>query len=128
VPVPPKPPQQRRNRNRKHGGEWVILEQRYEGPIPDLPPIYEWSEDTRRWWKTAWRSPMASQWIVAGDAETLAILALVRQRFLEGDTRVAVAREVRQLTDDFGLSPQGPAAPTLDSHRGGRREGRICDR
>jgi hypothetical protein len=50
---------------------------------------------------------MATQWNVAGDAEALSILALVRQRFIEGDTRVAVATELRQLTDDFGLSPKG---------------------
>jgi hypothetical protein len=106
VPVPPKPAHLRRNRNRK-AGEWVVLGGGYSGPIPELPPIYEWSEDTLRWWRAIWGTPMATQWNVAGDAEALSILALVRQRFLEGDTRVAVATELRQLTDDFGLSPKG---------------------
>jgi hypothetical protein len=47
VPVPPKPAHLRRNRNRK-AGEWVVLGGGYSGPIPELPPIYEWSEDTLR--------------------------------------------------------------------------------
>jgi hypothetical protein len=106
MPVPPKPAHLRRNRNRKAGGEWVILDKSYSGPIPDLPPIYKWSEETRRWWKAIWQSPMATQWL-EGDAEALSILALVRQRFLEGDSRVAVARELRLLESNFGLTPAG---------------------
>lgn len=106
MPVPPKRPEQRRNRNPKQGGEWVVLKQPYEGPIPDLPPIHPWSADTRRWWEAVWRSPMATQWLEA-DAYSLAILALARQALLEGDTRITVAAEVRQMTDDFGLTPKG---------------------
>jgi hypothetical protein len=104
VPVPPKPAHLRRNRNRKQGGEWVVLDEVYSGPIPHLPRIYEWSEDTRRWWKAIWRTPMATQWL-EGDVGHLSIVALVRQRFLEGDMRLA--REVRQSMDDFGLTPKG---------------------
>jgi hypothetical protein len=106
VPVPPKPAHLRRNRNRKAGGEWVILDKSYEGPIPGLPPIFRWSKETKRWWKAIWQSPMATQWLES-DAEALSILALVRQRVLEGDTRVAVARELRLLESNFGLSPAG---------------------
>ncbi|MCA1707904.1 MAG: hypothetical protein LC808_33365 [Actinobacteria bacterium] len=104
MPTPPKPAHLRRNRNRKQGGEWVFLEQPYEGPIPELPPIYKWSEDTMRWWKAIWRTPMATQWL-EGDVGALSIVALVRQRFLDGETRLA--REVRQSMDDFGLTPKG---------------------
>jgi hypothetical protein len=49
---------------------------------------------------------MASQWHLS-DAETLSILAFLRQRVFQGDTRVVIARELRQLTDDFGLTPKG---------------------
>jgi hypothetical protein len=69
----------------------------------NLPPI-KWSEDTRRWWEAIWRTPMATQWN-EGDVGALLILALARQRFLDGEMRLG--REVRQLVDDFGLSPKG---------------------
>jgi hypothetical protein len=104
VPVPPKPPEQRRNRNRKQGGEWVVLAEAYSGQIPPIPAIYNWSEGTLRWWRAIWRTPMATQWLES-DVGALSILALARQRFLTGDLRLA--REVRLLTDAFGLSPKG---------------------
>ena len=104
MPVPPKPADQRRNRNRKQAGEWIVLDEVYSGPIPQLPKTFEWSDDTRRWWSSIWRSQMATQWLEA-DAEALSLLALVRQRFLEGDMRLA--QEVRLASDDFGLTPKG---------------------
>jgi len=129
VPTPPKPAHLRRNRGRKHGGEWVVLEQPYEGPIPDLPPIFEWSNDTRRWWEVIWRTPMATQWL-EGDVGALSILALARQRFLDGDMRLA--REVRQMTDDFGLTPKGRqmrrwVITEKDAERAGISLGDVAD-
>jgi hypothetical protein len=103
-PTPPKPAHLRRNRNRKQGSEWAVLDRVYSGPIPALPGISKWSEDTIRLWKAIWRTPMATQWN-EGDVGHLSIVALVRQRFLEGDMRLA--REVRQSMDDFGLTPKG---------------------
>ena len=103
-PVPPKPATQRRNRSRKLAGEWIVLDEVYSGPVPQLPETLEWSDDTRRWWSEIWRSPMATQWLEA-DAEGLSLLALVRQRFLEGDMRLA--QEVRLASDDYGLTPKG---------------------
>ena len=104
MPVPPKPAGQRRNRNRKQAGEWVVLDEAYSGSIPRLPRIDQWSADTLRWWKAIWRTPMATQWIES-DIGALAVLAFVRQRLLDGDMRLL--REVRQLMDDFGLTPKG---------------------
>ena len=106
MPVPPKPANQRRNRNRKVAGEWAVLDEVYSGPIPHLPKLAdEWTDDTKRWWEAIWRTPMATQWLVA-DVGSLAILAFIRQRLLEGgDTRLL--SEVRQWSDDFGLSPKG---------------------
>jgi hypothetical protein len=106
VPVPPKRPDQRRNRNPRQSGDWIVLDKPNEGPIPDLPPIHPWSAETRRWWEAVWRSPMATQWLEA-DAYSLAILAIARQALLAGDLRVTIAAEVRQMTDDFGLTPKG---------------------
>ena len=40
-PVPPKPATQRRNRNRKLAGEWVVLDEVYSGPVPQLPEALE---------------------------------------------------------------------------------------
>ena len=103
-PVPPKPATQRRNRNRKLAGEWVVLDEVYSGPIPQLPETLEWSDETQSWWTRIWNSLMATQWLEA-DAEALSLLALVRQRFLEGDMRLA--QEVRLGSDAFGLTPKG---------------------
>jgi hypothetical protein len=85
------------------------LAEAYSGPIPELPPIHEWSEDTLRRWQAIWRSPMATQWLES-DAEALYVLAVIRQQFLEGDTRVAVAREIRLNGERFRPLAQGPAA------------------
>jgi hypothetical protein len=104
MPVPPKPADQRRNRNRKIAGEWVVLDEVYSGPIPRMPKLAdEWTDDSKRWWRAIWRTPMATQWL--DDVGSLAILAFVRQRLLGGDMRLL--SEVRQWSDDFGLTPKG---------------------
>ena len=104
MPVPPKPAGQRRNRNPKVAGEWAVLDEPYSGPIPALPKLADkWTDDSRRWWRAIWRTPMATQWL--DDVGSLAILAFIRQRLLDGDMRLL--SEVRQWSDDFGLTPKG---------------------
>jgi hypothetical protein len=101
----PKPRDQRRNRNAKQAGDWVLLPREgYQGPIPTLPKKLGLDKDTHAWWKTIWRSPMATQW-TDEDVSALIELAILRERLLDG--KISVAAEVRLRTDLFGLTPAG---------------------
>jgi hypothetical protein len=100
----PKQREQRRNRAQKTAGDWVQLpSEGYQGPIPSLAGL-ELSNSTHEWWKTIWRSPMASQWN-QGDVPALKELAMLRELLLDG--KVSVAAEVRLRSDSFGLTPAG---------------------
>jgi hypothetical protein len=100
----PKPKNQRRNRNPKRAGEWVLLpEGGYRGPIPSTADL-GLSREAQQWWRTIWRSPMATQWIEA-DVPALIELAILRDRLREG--QISLAAEVRLRSDLFGLTPAG---------------------
>ncbi len=99
----PKPAHLRRRRN-PPVYEWVKLTETYSGPIPELPTGIRWTKMTRAWWATVWRSLMASQWD-EGDVPALVELALLRQKMMGGDFRLAAAVEKR--SDKFGLTPKG---------------------
>jgi hypothetical protein len=61
----PKPRDQRRNRNPKLTGEWVLLpKEGYRGPIPSTAGL-GLSREAQQWWRSIWRSPMATQLIEA---------------------------------------------------------------
>ena len=99
-----KKPDQRRNRAAPRLGEWTQLpSEGCQGPIPSLAGL-GLSKDTHEWWKTIWRSPMATQWNEA-DVPALKELAILRDRLLDG--KVSLAAEVRLRSDLFGLTPAG---------------------
>ncbi len=100
---PPKPAHHRRNRNPLKGGGWVQLPEGRKGPAPSCAG-YGLNRSSQSWWRSIWRSPMASQW-VDGDVPALLELAVLRQRLLDG--KISVAPEVRLRTNEFGLSPAG---------------------
>jgi hypothetical protein len=100
----PKPREQRRDRHKKQAGDWVQLPPGgYQGPIPSLAGV-GLSDSTYEWWKTIWRSPMATQW-TEGDVPALKELAMLRELLLDG--KMSVAAEVRLRSDSFGLTPAG---------------------
>ena len=104
----PKSKDERRRRN-KPVHEWVVLSETYEGDIPKLPgpktgKSAKWDSETREWWETIWRTPMATQWN-EGDVPALIELAMLRQAFMDGD--MSVRSELRQRSDRFGLTPKG---------------------
>lgn len=104
MPRPLKHPEQRRNRVKPGGGEWITLpSEGYKGKIPSLAG-YGLSKSTHAWWKKIWRTPMATQW-TEGDIPALIELAILRERLLDG--KISVAGEVRLRSDQFGLTPEG---------------------
>jgi hypothetical protein len=105
VPSPiPKHPSERRNRNQKQGGEWIVLPaDGYKGKIPSLAGL-GLNKGTHAWWKKIWRTPMATQW-TEGDIPALLELAALRERLLDG--KISIAGEVRLRSDQFGLTPAG---------------------
>jgi hypothetical protein len=103
----PKPKDERRRRNKPKSGEWVILTEAFKGPVPKLPTIknFTWEKSTRDWWKSIWRSVMATQW-QESDVHGLIELAMLRQAMIEeGDYKLATA--ITQKSDRFGLTPKG---------------------
>lgn len=102
--VAPKHPDQRRNRNPKRQGDWIVLPK--EGRQEPPPPTdgYGFSKQTIEWWNLVWKSPQATQW-TEDDIPALIELGLLRERLLDG--KISVAPEVRQRTDQFGLTPAG---------------------
>ena len=101
--VPPKPRHQRRNRNPLRAGDWILLPEGRKGPAPSCAG-YGLNSASQSWWRSIWRSPMATQW-TDGDVPALLELAILRERLLDG--KLSVASEVRLRTNEFGLSPAG---------------------
>jgi hypothetical protein len=104
MPSPiPKPKDQRRNRNPKRSGDWILLSETYKGKIPSVEGL-GFGKEAKKWWRTIWRSKVATQW-TDEDIPALIELALLRERLLDG--KLSVAAEVRLRSDQFGLTPSG---------------------
>jgi hypothetical protein len=99
---PPKPPGQRRRRNKQPKAERLPVKAgRKAPPLPEaermLPP-------TRAWWATVWSAPMAAVYLDA-DVPALARLATLIDRMNQGESSSRLLSEIRSLEDRFGLSP-----------------------
>jgi hypothetical protein len=85
-------------------------EQAADGAVPELPALpkkEKWHRMVRQWWRSVWKSPMASEYLAA-DTEALFMLARLHQDFwtaLDSKGRQAAAAEIRQQGVRFGLSP-----------------------
>ncbi len=100
----PKPKDQRRNRNPKQAGDWILLPPGgYQGTIPSSAG-HGLSKSAQKWWRTIWRSPMATQWNES-HIPALLELAILRDQLMAGETKGAA--EVRIRADGFGLTPAG---------------------
>lgn len=103
----PKHPEQRVNRAKKQGGDWIVLpKEGFKGKIPSVEG-FGLSAQSKKWWNQIWRSPQATQW-TEEDVPALIELAILRERLLDG--KVSVAAEVRLRSDLFGLTPAGRQA------------------
>ncbi len=121
----PKPKSERRNRNPKESGDWILLPAGGRaGPIPDAEGL---PKSQKKWWNQVWRSPMATQW-EEDDIPALIELAYLRDQFFDGSDKVA--SELRRRTMDFGLNPAGRQArrwmiTEKDQERAGVHESEI---
>lgn len=110
----PKRKEDRRNRNKKLSGDWVVLGSAENITVPKLPPLPDsvemrWSKESRSWWTTVWASPMATQWQEA-DVPGLVELAMLRQKFIatsDFNLKTKLAPLVASRSDKFGLTPKG---------------------
>jgi len=83
----PKPKEQRRNRNPKQAGDWILLPPGgYQGTIPSCAG-HGLSKSAQKWWRTIWRSPMATQWNES-HIPALLELAILRDQLMAGRHRV----------------------------------------
>jgi len=98
----PKPPGQRRRRNKAVKAEQLPAISAKATPI--LPDSDGLLERTREWWKTVWSSPMAAVFLEA-DVAALARLASLVNRVHRGESSARLLGEIRALEDRFGLSP-----------------------
>lgn len=105
----PKDAAARRRRNTASPGQTVLPAEGRSGSVPALPGASGYSATVRRWWRDAWRSPMATQWDPATDVPALARLAALRDRALAGTSNATELAEARQLEDRYGLNPQARA-------------------
>jgi len=98
----PKPPAQRRRRNKPPETLKITAPEAPE--IPELPFVGTPQPFTLRWWETVWRSPMASRY-VDGDVPALIRLAQLVDSVARGQSNAQEMAEIRQLEDRFGLNP-----------------------
>lgn len=101
----PKDPRLRQRRNRVAGAAVLPAEGR-QGPTPPLPRRAKdenpWHPATLDYWRKAWASPMATEWIEA-DIPGLVQLFQLIDRFNHGEH--ALAAEIRLQRVCYGLTP-----------------------
>ncbi len=125
MPATPKPPGQRRRRNKGQSDWQQLPAEGRKGEIPEPRTERKLGDIARQYWETLWTSPMAVTFTDA-DIQPLSRLAVLvddRARSESGDglieivesnysdeVEVVVGRfagdgEIRQLEDRYGISP-----------------------
>lgn len=110
MPRIPKPDELRQRRNRSATKATLPTpEESAENEVPQLPERDGgWHRMVTEWWESAWRSPMASEWLRSDMLGGLYEIAMLRQDFWTADSqgkRQAAASEIRLQEVRFGLSP-----------------------
>lgn len=74
-------------------------------PVPDMPPVKEWSDYEQALWSTYWESAQASQW---GDEliPTVAALVAYQVKQMSGGTSAHENKFVSDTIEALGISPQ----------------------
>ncbi len=99
----PKPSPLRQRTNHKAGRAELRLTRPGKVPTIPNPDKRKWHPLTRKTWKHAWLSPMASQWLES-DTDALGRLALLWDQFYTQPLAPLLA-EIRLQESRFGLSP-----------------------
>ena len=104
----PKPKSQRRTRHEPRRGDWVTLPSEPLKNPPGLPkpaPSGGYGAHAKRAWERWWASPMAHMW---DESDHSAIEMLVRMLDeWHDDPSAAMASQIRQYSDNLGLTPKG---------------------
>jgi len=99
----PKDPQLRQRRNKATTRTTLEATGPQRGRAPRLPRTREWREETRRWWRDVWHSPMAAEYLDS-DVHGLHRLAVLVDEFWNEPTP-KLAGEIRLQQQAFGLTP-----------------------
>jgi hypothetical protein len=99
----PKPAHLRQRMNRKAGSTTLSTGVSVRVPPIPNPDKRTWHPLTRKAWRHAWTSPMASQWLQT-DADAIARLAVLWDNFHKSPSADAL-KEIRLQGALFGLSP-----------------------
>jgi hypothetical protein len=110
----PKAAALKRSPRKRHGApRETLLVHDPERPIPPLPQVRAWRDETIAWWLAVWSSPVSVQW---SDVDTHAVeqLALLLDRWYGeiedgGDMSGRLSAEIRQRQCELGLTPQSRA-------------------
>lgn len=102
MPTPPKPPGQRRRRN-KDAPQWTALDGK-KRKAPPMPGGAKATSAARSYWKTLWESPMAGMYQEA-DKFPIARAAALHAVALSGEATGAELAELRQLEAALGITP-----------------------
>lgn len=110
----PKAAALKRSPRKRHGApRETLLVHDPERPIPPLPQVRPWRDETIAWWLAIWSSPVSVQW---SDVDVPAVeqLALLLDRWYGeiadgGDMSGRLSAEIRQRQCELGLTPQARA-------------------
>lgn len=105
MPRYPKPDDERRNANQPAFG-WVDLPPKSGVRSPKLPPIREWTDETKRWWSDLWSKPQATQWDRAGSTAVAMAVLYDDLQTSEPGKAAGILAELRQHEDRHGLNPK----------------------
>lgn len=101
----PKDPSIRQRRNKSASRALLPPETTPIESKPRLPkhPDGEWHNLARRWWADVWSSPQSHEFLRADLGALFRLVYLVDEYFK--DRKLAVAKEIRMLEREFGLTP-----------------------
>lgn len=100
--IPPKPPGQRRRRN-KDQPQWRSVP-KVKRKVPPMPGGAKATSSARAYWKTLWSSPMAAMYQEA-DKFAVARAAVLHALVLRGEAKAAELTELRNLEMALGITP-----------------------
>lgn len=102
----PKDPALRQRRNKSATRALLRVKDlpRQQAPrLPELPEGEKWHVMSRKFWAAVWSSPMHYEYMRADEPALFRLLVLVNAFWNSG--KLEIAREIRLLEREFGLTP-----------------------